>query len=217
VQFVPIVGLALLVAACASSPREKKPATADVRQPDGSVAPDSIRSHCEREKLECRRNVRIVLRRNDGTTYDKTFDWFTPVLQGDPPSVYLLPGDALQLELEPDGNRLTPRRIVSNPSMPEKTISLRFSQDAKGRMIFAATNPFSNAVKFDLFMLLLDDPQDRPRATSSCPIQSRLTNFELWQQPIFTLVATNFRFVEGDAARKCDAPPEIRQLTAPDR
>ena len=78
-------------------------------------------------------------------------------------------------------------------------------------MVFAASNPFPKPLKFDLFMLLLDGPEQRPRSTSSCPVQLGLEHYELWPHPIFTLLAMNFRFVEGSAARSCDAPPEMRE------
>jgi len=155
--------------------------------------------------LECRRNARVVLRRKDGTTYDQTFDWFQPILQGDPVWLNILPGETIHLEMEPEGNALRPRRIVTELRAPERTVTFQFSQDAKLGMLLTVNNPFSRPLKYDLFMLLLEDREEKPRSTSSCPVVPHLQVYESWPDVIFTLTVTNFRFVEEAAAHTCDA------------
>ena len=205
---VPIVktlaiGFALTLVSCASSAPSARDAAGD----------EGIRRTCERDKLECRRNVRIVLRRDDGTTYDKTFDWYWPKLQGDPAWLTVLPGETIHLEMDVDGNVLTPRRIVSDPRTPEKTVTFRFKQEDKIGMLLTVENPFPKPLKYDLFMLLVEDRERKPRATSSCPVLPKLSVYEQWPNAIYTLVAANFRFVEGADSTKCSidsrTPPAV--------
>jgi hypothetical protein len=199
------LGCAVMLAACASSGKATQSRGADVGQKGPTKPSNEIRSICEREKLECRRNVRIVLRRKDGTTYDETFDWFLSSLQGVPAWVNVLPGETMHLELEADGNALTPRRMVAEPRTRERTITFGLSQDDKRETLLTVSNPFSKSVKYDLFMLVLEDRAERPRSTSSCLVPPRGAVHELWPDAIYTLMATNFRFVEGAAAQTCDA------------
>jgi hypothetical protein len=119
--------------------------------------------------------------------------------------VNILPRETIHLELEADGNALTPRRIVAEPRTPERTITFRLSQDYKPHALLTVSNPFSKSVNYDLFMLVLEDRAERPRSTSSCPVPPHGAVHELWPDVIYTLMATNFRFVEGAAAQRCDA------------
>jgi len=153
-----------------------------------------------------------VLLRKDGTIYDQTFDWFQPILQGDPAWLSILPGETIHLELDADGNSLTPRRTVTDPRTPERTVTFRFSQDKKLGMVLTVDNPFSKAVKYDLFMLLLDDLEQKPRPTSSCPVLPHLQVYEQWPDVIFTLIAANFRFVEGAGGSELKCGIESRAL-----
>jgi hypothetical protein len=201
---------ALLAAGCTSSRPPEQHRSADESQSERAAA-DQVRALCEREKWDCRRNVRVVVRRTDGSTFDRTYDWLPPQLQG--PWLDIFPGDTIRLEAEASGEAVSPRRIVAEASAPERTITFRFSQDEKNGMRLIVENPFPKALKYDLFMVLLDD--DDPRSTSSCPVVPHGATYELWPHPIYMLVAANFRFVNTDSGMKCDAAPIQRAPATP--
>lgn len=191
---------ALAVVACRSPTEQRLGAAA----PSVRSAPDDeLRAHCVAHGLACRENVRVVLRRDDETTFDRTFAIFPPALTEGVLS--LLPGETVQVEAERQGESLVLSKVVASPEHPERTLTFRFAQlPRKTGMILIVESPFDEPLKFDLGMMPLDGDPAGIVKTSSCPVVPRIQSLESWPHPIFQLFAARFRFVASGTAPRCE-------------
>lgn len=113
--------------------------------------------------------------------------------------VLLFPGEKLFIEANVEGDRLVNLTAVKAVREPARTFVLEMRQNSNGDTIFTATNPFPRRVKYHLRMV----DGGSLRETSSCPVRENGGfAIEHWPHPIFQLVLTEPRFVDG--AMRCE-------------
>ena len=172
-------------------------ARADEKPPQS----DEERQAVEKDMCEhtvCQRDLRIVLKQKDGTTYDKTFKVFPGVIQD--AGVTVVAGQTVYVEAEIEGERLKYLRAVEAITHPETTITLKLEQNEDG-MILNIKNPFPRTLKFDMGIMPLD--KDGLYKTSSCPVHAGIESFEMWPYPIFQVFLGNGRVLDEKASMDC--------------
>jgi hypothetical protein len=140
----------------------------------------------------CQHNLHVTLRKKDGSKFDKTFDVLPGAVQ--PSGLAILAGQTLYIEADRVDDKLVNFRVVAAVTHPEKTLVAAFQQSDDGGMLLKVSNPFSQALKFDMGMMPLDRP--RLRKTSSCPVVAGGSSFEMWAEPLFQVTLANARFVD---------------------
>jgi hypothetical protein len=141
---------------------------------------DAEKEMCK--KVGCVFDVRVVLRKADGTTFDKTYPTL-PVAQPNGVSVYA--GQTVLFEADEVGDRLSNFHQVSSVEKPEKTLSASLTQASDGTMNLVVRNPFKRHIKISMGMMPLDRTDLVP--TSSCPVVAAGSDFEMWPYPIFQI------------------------------
>ena len=164
-------------------------AYAQIREP---ADPQKLRELCE--TILCRETLSVRLMLKDGKPFEMKFDIPVPIVQNNWVSVF--PGDTLFIEADVQDNRLVNLRAVSQNKNPEKTLELRFWQEAgKLNMFLFVKNPFPKLVKYHAVMML--PAGDQMYKTSSCPVLSQGRGaYELWPHPIFQLTLFDLRLVD---------------------
>lgn len=147
----------------------------------------------------CQRDVRVTLKREDGTLYQGRFKVWPATVQD--MGIIVMAGQTVYVEADVSGNRLVNLVAVERVTHPEKTISAKLEQNAEGGMLLEVRNPFSQSLKFNMGMMPLKT--ERLAKTSSCPVRGGLFLIEHWPFPIFQLVLGNARLLEADASMAC--------------
>jgi hypothetical protein len=110
----------------------------------------------------------------------------------------IYPGEELNIETEIKGNSIVSMKVVKTVDHPERTINIRFFQDAKDRnktqMMLVVKNPFNKKLLYDA-LIYIPAHQEWSR-TSIIPIQPNLVNYEMWPDVIATMALENWRFVD---------------------
>jgi hypothetical protein len=140
----------------------------------------------------CQHNLRITLKKKDGSTFDRTYEVFPGTVQSF--GLAIVAGQTLYIEADATHDRLANFRAVDAVTHPEKTLTATLKQTDDGNMLLKITNPFKQALKFDMGMMPLD--QERLVKTSSCPVIAGGFSFESWGEPLFQVVLTNARFID---------------------
>ena len=149
-------------------------------------------------KVECQRDVRVVIRQTDGKVFDRKFDVLSTTVQGK--SIFVFTGQTIRLAADVAGSQLTNIRLATVGDT--NIIEVRLSQDSDtGYMTLKVSNPFDAPLKFDLGMMPLSTP--RLFKTSSCPIAPKGAAFETWPHPIFQIVLANGRFLSNTDPISC--------------
>ena len=207
-----VAGIACsLIASCAATPpapqrqaarhrdsvgTHERPASADV-----PAGPADLPAFCTSHP--CRRDVTIRLHKTDGSVFEEHKDFMQPPVQDT--VVTVLPGETVRFVpvwkdgafdhwREPDGSDAPGAQVFS--------VKLEEADEHKGTMMGVITNSGAHAAKLRLEMMRLDD--DASHYTSSCPIMPGKTSFELWPEPVFTLVVTSAEILGPDAKMVCD-------------
>jgi len=165
------------------------------------TAPSEEPEKAEREmckKVGCAFDVRIVLKRKDGSIFDRSFRT-VPVVQPTGVSVYA--GQSVLFEADVQDDRLSNFKPVKSIEHPEKTISATLKQNSDGSMTLALRNPFRRPMKVAMGIMPLD--RDSLLKTSSCPVLAGLMGFELWPYPIFQVWLGNIRLLENSSSIIC--------------
>lgn len=110
-------------------------------------------------------------------------------------TLQIYPGEHLFIEADVKEGKLESMKVVKKNINPSKTIEIEFSQDVEGRkhkgMRLQVSNPFGKNLLYDAMISTVGKPQWVE--TSILPVKSKLTNFELWNDVIITLVLHNWR------------------------
>ena len=160
---------------------------------DGSV---DVAEMCS--VVQCRFDVRIEMKQEDGTWFDKTFDAL-PVVQDAGVSIYS--GTTVLFEADEVDGRLVNLRLVSEIADPERTISSRLEQDEKGHMLLVTTNPFSKHLRVRMGIMPLG--LDRLVKTSSCPVIAGGSSYEMWPYPVFQVYLADMRLIDETEEMSC--------------
>ena len=145
----------------------------------------------------CRRDLRIQLRRAKGAPYDETFELLPPAVQDSMMTIH--PGEKVSAVPLFKGDRFAGWRAVK-PDEPAGTqivtVDLSQSKENTSMMAHVSSNT-GPAIKLRMGLIRIDG-DDRPEATSSCPLRAGgFSSFEMWPYPIFVLIV-------GDAKRLSD-------------
>jgi hypothetical protein len=165
-------------------------------------APRQEQDSLERQmcaEARCQRNLRVVLKKKDGTVYDRTFPVFAPTAQDF--GVTVVAGQTIYVEADVVDGKLANYRAVEKVVDPGITITAKFEQLEDGGMMLSLHNPFDKPVKFNMGITPLDS--NGLYKTSSCPVGANGNSFEMWPEPIFQVVFGNGRLLEAGAAMTC--------------
>lgn len=164
-----------------------------------SAAPAEVADMCK--ATICQHHVHVLLKQKDGSVFDRTFDVMPGVVQ--PRWLAVLAGQTLYIEADKADDRLANFRVVESAAHPEKTLTVSLQQSDDGSMLLKVTNPFSQAIKFNMGMMPLDS--ESLQKTSSCPVIAGGSGFESWPQSIFQVVLAKARFIDaGKGQMVCD-------------
>jgi hypothetical protein len=130
----------------------------------------------------CQKNVRVTLKQKDGSIFDQTFAVLPAVVQSF--GVLVMAGQTVNLEADLINGDLKNIHSVETIVHPEKTLTIKLVQMDDGGMMLSTTNPFPEALKFNMGIMPLES--DRLLKTSSCPVLKG--SFETWPYPIFQVV-----------------------------
>ena len=147
----------------------------------------------------CHEPKQILLRLYGGKTFKVTPAVPTPIVTSS--MVTILPGETVYVEARIEGDHLTDLTAVSKNVYPDRTLVFKFEQSAEigdgTNMLLKVYSPFKGIIKYRLGTMA--PGSDDIYKTSSCPLRGGHANFEHWVQPIFQLVAADFRFVSPDS------------------
>lgn len=179
-----------LLAGCAASPTSgyKTVPQQDVQRVEQEMC----------EKVACVYDARIVLKKKDGSIFDKSFHTL-PVVQPEGVAVYA--GQTVLFEAEAQGDGLANFRLVTSNTNPEKTLSATLEQSDKGSMMLTLKNPFKRSIKVSMGIMPLDS--DKLLKTSSCPVVASGGSFEMWPYPLFQVWLGNMRFLKEGEGMTC--------------
>jgi hypothetical protein len=108
----------------------------------------------------------------------------------------IYPGENVFIETEVKGDSIFSMKTVERNIHPERTIEIKFYQEAgdktKISMFLNVKNPFDRTLNHDAMMYTVKRAQWQK--TSIIPIRAKLQNFETWGYPIITLALSNWRF-----------------------
>lgn len=173
--------------------------TANIRNSTEEEPPDemSFAEFCESNP--CRENIELSFLTDNGRV-EQFLEWYWPVVQGD--QISLLPGDKIYIEAILEDEKFINLKQVQINSNPEKTIIFNFQQmDGKIDMILSVKNPFSELMKFNLNMI---DFEGNPHKTSSCPVVSGGSVYEMWPHIIPELIVSNIHLLSEAEAISCE-------------
>lgn len=173
-----------------------------------ALAGEPVQTDAQRAAMEakmcaetkCQRNVHVVLRKEDGTLYDRTFGAAQATVHDN--AFFIFAGQTIYIEADvADDDRLVNLVAVDAITAPKKTITAKLEQvDGKGMML-VVTNPFPKTLKFNMGMMPL--MSDGLRRTSSCPVIPGGSIFESWPFPILQLIIANGRFLAPSDTQNC--------------
>jgi len=109
----------------------------------------------------------------------------------------IYPGEEINVETEIKKDTIFSMKVVKVIEHPDRTINIRFFQDAKDRskaqMMLVVKNPFKQKLLYDAFIFI---PKHNDWSkTSIIPIQPNLVSYEMWPDVIATIALENWRFV----------------------
>lgn len=182
-----ILSAAIVLAGCSTVPDRTDP------HPREQVSAEEV---CA--VAQCGYNLRITLKREDGSQFDETFDAL-PVVQDVGVSVYA--GHTVFFEADVENGRLVNLRLVDEVVHPERTISTRLEQNEQGGMMLITRNPFKRHLRIRMGIMPLSI--DRLVKTSSCPVIGEGSSYELWPYPIFQVFLGDMRLLSEDDSLVC--------------
>jgi hypothetical protein len=155
---------------------------------------------CSNPQQPCQRDVRVVLKQADGTTFDRTYPVLPPILQEG--FFAVLPGQTVYIEAELVDGQVRYLRAVDKNVAPEKTIVAKLEQNEHGMMLHTQ-NPFDATIKFDMGIMRLEGNHAGPLKTSSCPLIPKGASFELWSEALFQVLIGSGRVLEKSDTMVC--------------
>jgi hypothetical protein len=111
----------------------------------------------------------------------------------------IYPGEKLFIEAEVKDDVFVSMKVVERNLNPDKTIELNFYQNVEDKkhqqMYLTIKNPFNKKLNFNASMYIVGG--DDWYETSIIPVFPGLTNYEMWNDVIISLVLNNWR-LEGN-------------------
>ncbi len=147
----------------------------------------------------CQRDVRVTLKREDGSVFDHVFEALPGAVQAGALVIY--GGQTLYFEAEVVDGLLANIKVVERVLSPSKTITAKFEQLAEGGMSLSLHNPLASDLKFD--MMIMSFKSERLYPTSSCTLVAGKSLFEHWPEPLFQVLLFRGRAVKASNSVTC--------------
>ena len=161
--------------------------------PPPRMSPQQLEAElCGNPQRPCQRDVHIVLKQADGTTFDRTYPVFPPILQDG--FFTVLPGQTVYIEAQLVDGKVRFLRAVDKNAAPEKTIVATLEQNEHGMMCTRKTRSTRRSSSTWKWRRLEGD--GRRRKTSSCPLIPKGGSYELWSEALFQVLITSGRVIE---------------------
>ena len=110
----------------------------------------------------------------------------------------IFPSEKINIEVEIDNDSIISMKTVEENMFPEKTITIEFIQKVNDRknegMALTVKNPFNKSMTYEAHMFIVGREELLP--TSIIPIRPKLTNFEMWNDVIISLVLDNWKWTD---------------------
>lgn len=107
----------------------------------------------------------------------------------------IYPSENIFVETEIKNDSIYSMKVVKNNLNPEKTITISFIQEVKGkeseRMVLRVTNPFNRTLKYNALMFVNGGSDWIP--TSIIPVRPKLMTIEMWNDIILSLVLVEWK------------------------
>jgi len=107
----------------------------------------------------------------------------------------IYPGEKLFVEVETKKNEIISMKVVKENLKPEKTIEINFTQTVEDRkskfMMLEISNPFKKDLEYKAMTFIVG--HGKWINTNVLPIKAKLSNFEIWNDVIITLVLTEWK------------------------
>ena len=107
----------------------------------------------------------------------------------------IYPSEKINIQVEIENDSILSMKTVKEIEFPEKTIIINFEQKIKERksemMMLTVKNPFNKILTYKAHMAIIGEKKWIP--TSIVPIQPKLSNFEIWNDVIITLIMDNWK------------------------
>jgi hypothetical protein len=104
--------------------------------------------------------------------------------------------ETLFIECEVAGDSISKMKVVEENTHPERTIVVKFSQNADDRKNIRTDlhvkNPFDKQLKYNA--LMFTPTSSNWKRTSIIPVLPKIENFEMWPHSIISLVLDKWRF-----------------------
>ncbi|MFT3808121.1 hypothetical protein [Arenimonas sp.] len=188
-----ILALTLAASACLLTGASGAHGTLGAKVPEAEVE----KRLCE--NAPCQRNLRVSLKKKDGSVYENTFPVFPAAIQSF--GITVVAGQTLHVEADLVEGKLANMRVVETVLHPEKTLTATFTQHEDGGMLLALSNPFDQTIRFRMGIMPLDAEQ--LYATSSCPIGAHQSSYEMWPYPIFQVILGDGQVIGKDDSLAC--------------
>ena len=108
----------------------------------------------------------------------------------------IFPSEKINIEVEIENDSIVSMKTVEKIEFPDKTITIDFKQEVKDRksemMMLTVKNPFDKIMTYNARMFIVG--RDDLLTTSIIPIRPNLTNFEVWNDVIITLILDNWKW-----------------------
>jgi hypothetical protein len=152
----------------------------------------------------CRYNLRVKLRRAKGAPYDSTFKVLPPAVQNSMITIHA--GEKISAVPLFKGNSFLGWREVKADEAADTqivTVDLSQSKNDTSMMAHVSTNT-GPAIKLRMGLIRIDS-DDKPEATSSCPLQAGgFSSFEMWPYPIFVLIVAEAKRLDDTDKMVCE-------------
>ncbi len=95
-----------------------------------------------------------------------------------------------------ENDSIVSMKSVDKIEFPDKTVTIDFVQEVENRqskmMLLTVKNPFDMTMTYDARMFIVG--REELLKTSIIPILPKLTNFEMWNDVIITLILDNWQW-----------------------
>ena len=194
--------IALIAAGSGAGPQASAADTTATGAVERPAAPQELQKFCE--TAACRHDLRVRLRLDKGKLFDETFKLLPPAVQDGMITIHA--GEKVSAVPVFEGDRFTGWRAV-RPDEATQTqivsVDLSQSDESTAMMAHVSTNT-GPAIKLQMGLIRIDG-NDRPEATSSCPLRAGgFSAYEMWPYPIFVLIVAGAKRLSDTDTMTCE-------------
>lgn len=165
------------------------------------LGPDPLATICA--SAPCRKNVKIALKKDDGSDFKKTLKLAPPVVYNQ--SVTIFPGETIRLETGEGPDGFKDLKAVSKVEHPERTITIIFGQErkpgAKPVMALTIANPFGAPLSYAA--LIAQGEQPAISGADTCPAAVQAASRQEWPGLVTEVLVSNFKLLDPAETAAC--------------